>query len=204
MRSGVQVLNTERCGLSAGSGALLRLDCLSLRTSFVRGRGPRLGHRLRLRMQRPALQAGCLPVLGPMASSPTHCANCVRSVQTVATKSVHEACFARWPWDLRSSALHRRRSRWPTHALVDVGAPHRKTHAQHRGSAAVGGVAQALSMPAEDGGEANPGSKGGAGGRRLTAGDMDGFASPPSSARATQHDSQQCAGSCASPESQRV
>ena len=39
---------------------------------------------------------------------------------------------------------------------------------------------------AEDGGEANPGSKGGAGGRRLTAGDMDGFASPSSSARAEQ------------------
>ena len=38
---------------------------------------------------------------------------------------------------------------------------------------------------AEDGGEANPGSKGGAGGRRLTAGDMDGFASLSSSARTT-------------------
>ena len=47
-------------------------------------------------------------VLGPMASSPTHCANCVRSVQTVATKSVHEARCARWPWALRSSAPHRR------------------------------------------------------------------------------------------------
>ncbi len=40
-----------------------------------------------------ALQAGFPPVLGPMASSPTHCANCVRSVQPVATKSDHEACF---------------------------------------------------------------------------------------------------------------
>ena len=38
---------------------------------------------------------------------------------------------------------------------------------------------------AEDDGEANPGSRGGAGGRRLTAGDMDGFASPSSSARTT-------------------
>ena len=168
--------------------------CLSSFAVFGSGRGPRVGHRLRLRMQRPALQAGFLPVLGPMASSPTHCANCVRSVQTVATKSEHEACFARWPWALCSSALHRRRSRWPTHGLVDVDATDSQTPVQRRGSAAVGGVVQSLSMPAEDGGEANPGSKGGAGGRRLTAGDMDGFASPPSSARATQHDGQQCAG----------
>ena len=114
--------------------------------------------------------AGYPAVLGPMASSQTHFAPCGRCVQTVATKSVHEARCARWPRGLRSSAPHRRRSRWPTHGLVDVGATHRKAPVQRRGSAAVGGVVQALSVPAEDGGEANPGSRGGAGGRRLTAG----------------------------------
>ena len=125
-------------------------------------------------------------------------ANSLRELRSLRSdsrdESEHEACFARWPWALRSSALHRRRSRWPTHGLVDVDATHSQTPVQRRGSAAVGGVVRSLSMPAEDGGEANPRSKGGAGGRRLTAGDMDGFASPPSSARATQHDGQQCAG----------
>jgi hypothetical protein len=142
-----------------------------LSTAFECGRGPRAGQRLRLRMQRPALQAGCPVVLAPMASSPTHCANCVRSVRTVATKSEHEACFARWPWELCSSALHRRRSRWPTRGLGDAGASHSKTSEHRRGSAAAGGLVKALSMPTEDGGEANPGSRGGAGGHRLTAGE---------------------------------
>ena len=44
---------------------------------------------------------------------------------------------------------------------------------------------KAPSVPAEDGGEANPGSEGGARSQDR-AEDMDGFASPPSSARAKQ------------------
>ena len=71
----------------------------------ARGRG-RIA--VRASMRRPAPWAGSPAMLAPMASSPTHCANCVRSVQTVATKSDYEPHCARRPWALRSSAPRRR------------------------------------------------------------------------------------------------
>jgi hypothetical protein len=55
--------------------------------------------------------------IGPMASSPTHCAPCGRSVQTVATKSDVDARCARWPWALRFSASHRRATARPSAPL---------------------------------------------------------------------------------------
>jgi hypothetical protein len=72
------------------------------------------------RPRRFAEAVGCADypaVLAPMASSQTHFAPCGRSVQTVATKSVHVARFARWPWALRSSAPHRRIATCPGPSL---------------------------------------------------------------------------------------
>ena len=82
--------------------------------AVARGRG-RIA--VRASMRRPAPWAGSPAMLAPMASSPTHCANCVRSVQTVATKSEVEARCARWPWALRSSAPQRRIASCPGPAL---------------------------------------------------------------------------------------
>ena len=110
-------------------------------------------------MRSPARWAGCPVVLGPMASSPTHCANCVRSVQTVATKSEVEARCARWPWALRSSASHRRPGGDPPAALPTVAV---REAASLHATLHLPTPRRPVRCPAEDGGEANPGSKGGA------------------------------------------
>ncbi len=124
----------------------------------------------------------------------TRYANCVRCAQTTATsqstkraaRAGHELCA---PRHCIGAAAGGPPTAWSTLALPT--ANHTRSVAAARLLAA---LHKAPSMPAEDGGEANPGSKGGAGGRRLTAGDMDGFASPLSSACATRHDRQLCAG----------
>ena len=72
--------------------------------------------------------ADCPAVLAPMASSPTHCANCVRSVQTVATKSEVVARCARWPWALRFSASHRRPAVDPPAAWASARGVRREHH----------------------------------------------------------------------------
>ena len=126
---------------------------------FERQRGAAGGSPPGLRMRSPARWAGCPVVLGPMASSPTHCANCVRSVQTVATKSEVEARCARWPWALRSSASHRRPGGDPPAALDRVVV---READPLRAVLHLTASRTPLRCPAEDGGEANPGSKGGA------------------------------------------
>ena len=115
----------------------------------------------------------------------TRYANCVRCAQTTATsqstkraaRAGHELCAPRHCIGAAAGGP-------PTayRTLVLPTAKHPRTVAAARLLAA---LHNAPSMPAEDDGEANPGSRGGAGGRRLTAGDMDGFASPSSSARTT-------------------
>ena len=136
------------------------------------GHGPRVGHRLRLRMQRRRLAGD-----GPLWCSiswprcGTRYANCVRCAQTTATsqstkraaRAGHELCA---PRHCIGAAAGGPPTAWSTLALP--AAKHTRSVAAARLLAA---LHKAPSVPAEDGGEANPGSKGGAGSRRLTAGE---------------------------------
>jgi len=136
------------------------------RRSIVEAR-PRVGCRLRLRMQRPASR-GALRCSSPWPRRGTRCAPCGRCAQTTATKVLTKRAGARGPRALRSSALHRRRKRQPTHGLgTDCGA-RCKTRLCSSGRMRdrhpvvrlfPGGVAAVV--PAEDGGRAHPGGQGG-------------------------------------------
>ncbi len=76
-----------------------------------------MGCRLRLRMQRPAAR-GALRCSSPWPRRGTRYAPCGRCAQTTAPKVLTKRAGARGPRALRSSALHRRRNRQPTHGLA--------------------------------------------------------------------------------------
>ena len=142
------------------------------------GARPRAGHRQGFECEAPPEGRGALRCSVPWPRRELTARTDVRSVQTSATKSELEARCARWPWALRSSASHRRPGGDPPAALP--------TLAEHEAASLhtalhLPAPQRPMQCPAEDGGEANPGSKGGARSSDR-AEDMDGFASPSASA----------------------
>ena len=123
------------------------------------GARPRAGHRQGFECEAPPEGRGALRCSVPWPRRELTARTDVRSVQTSATKSELEARCARWPWALRSSASHRRPGGDPPAALP--------TLAEHEAASLhtalhLPAPRRPMQCPAEDGGEANPGSKGGA------------------------------------------
>ena len=136
-----------------------------------------------LRMRRPVLRPGSPAMLGLVTPSQ----NSLRELRSLRSNNCdeteHEARCARGPRALRFSASHRRPGSGPPAALSGLGAWRRRKLRSRREPAVLRRAERHHDDPAEEGGEANPGSEGGA---RSTdwAQDMEGFASPSSSARA--------------------